>query len=316
MNVPTGPPEQGAAPPPTPADEPGDEELLGRFARDHDQEAFAALVRRHGPMVFGVCLRILREAHDAEDAFQATFLVLARQAGPVGRPGSLAYWLYGVACRIARNARARAARRRRHETAAASQSAARREPEPGQEELRAHLDRELQRLPEKYRQALVLCYLEGKTNQEAARQLGWPPGSMSARLARGRELLRERLLGRGAAFSAGALLALLGQAAAAVPARVYASAVQAALAVAAGKAALALSPAVLDLADDTETAPTPGRRGVLTILLAALLLAALGTAVAAATLSRGGPPGARPAPSSQPDGAKPHHGCRHLLQPH
>jgi RNA polymerase sigma factor (sigma-70 family) len=322
MNVPDGLPELGTAPAPAPADEPGDGELLGRFARYHDEEAFAVLVRRHGPMVFGVCLRILRDPHDAEDAFQATFLVLARQAGTVGRPELLASWLYGVAYRTAHNARVRAARRHRHEAKAASKSAVVRdpEPEPALAELRTLLDRELQRLPEKYRAPLVLCYLEGKTNEEAARQLGWPSGSMAARLARGRELLRERLRAGGVAYPAVALLALLGQGAAAVPARLYAATVQAALAVAIGKAVLAISPAVLDLMESTLKALTPRRWRVVAVLLAALLLAALGAGAAASTLSQGNPSGAcpapapepvPPAPSSQPPGAPPHPGCCH-----
>jgi RNA polymerase sigma factor (sigma-70 family) len=323
MNVPDGLPELGAAPRPAPADGPGDGELLGRFARDHDEEAFAALVWRHGPMVFGVCLRVLREPHDAEDAFQAAFLALARRAGAVGRPELLAKWLYGVAHRTARNARARAARRRRHEAMAAPMSAAGREPETAREELRTLLDRELQRLPEKYRTPLVLCYLEGKTNAEAARQLGWPPGSMSARLARGRELLRERLRALGVACPAGALLALLGRGAVAAPARLCAAAVQAALALGTGKAAAAISPAVFDLMESTLKTLAPRRRraaAVLAVLLAALLLAGLGAGAAAATLGQGGPPGARPAsaaeparpaPPSQPADAPPHSGYRH-----
>jgi RNA polymerase sigma factor (sigma-70 family) len=320
MNVPDGLPELGAVLAPAPADEPGDGELLGRFVRDHDEESFAALVRRHGPMVFDVCLRILREPHDAEDAFQATFLVLARRAGTIGRPELLASWLHGVAYRTAHNVRARAARRRRHEAKAASLSAAGRELEAALVKLRTLLDRELERLPEKYRAPLVLCYLEGKTNKEAARQLGWPPGSMAARLARGRELLRERLRAGGVAYPAVALLALLGQGAAAVPARLYATTVQAALAVAAGKAVLAISPAVLDLMESTMKALTPRRWRGVAILLAVVLLAAIVGVAAASTLGQGNPPGARPAPapepvcpapSSQPPGAPLHSGCCH-----
>src|SRR5260370_41174336 len=123
MNVPDGLPELGATPPPAPADEPEDGELLGRFVRDHDEEAFAALVRRHGPMVFGVCLRILCEPHDAEDAFQATFLVLARRARTVGRRALRAGWLYGGASRPAHNPRGRAARPRPPRAKPASPSA-------------------------------------------------------------------------------------------------------------------------------------------------------------------------------------------------
>jgi RNA polymerase sigma factor (sigma-70 family) len=163
--------------------------------------AFAEVVRRHGPMVLGVCQRVLRHYQDAEDAFQATFLVLAEKAQRLRRPELLANWLYGVAYRTALHARQRGARRREHEREAASMCAAKSEQEMGSEELRRLLDEELSRLPEKYRTPLVLCYLEGKTNEEAARLLGWPVGSMSYRLGRGRELLRKRLEARLATLS-------------------------------------------------------------------------------------------------------------------
>jgi RNA polymerase sigma-70 factor (ECF subfamily) len=170
--------------------------LLEWFVAGQDEEAFAALVRRYGPLVQGVCRRVLHDWDDAQDAFQATFLVLARKAASLAKPEALGNWLYGVAYRTAVKAKARAARRRETERQAASLP----RPDPSldraRHELREVLDEELSRLPEKYRAPLVLCYLEGKTNQEAARQLGCPAGSMSGRLARGRELLGERLAAR------------------------------------------------------------------------------------------------------------------------
>jgi RNA polymerase sigma factor (sigma-70 family) len=174
-----------------------DAELLHRFALRDDHAAFAALVRRHAPMVFGVCRRVLRDPHDAEEAFQVTFLVLVRKAGVLRQPDRLGNWLYGVANRVARKAKVSAARRNSHEQAAAAAGwVAPGTPADGPE-LRALLDEEMVALPEKYRAPLVLCYLEGLTNEDAARRLGWAPGSMSYRLARGRELLRRRLTRRG-----------------------------------------------------------------------------------------------------------------------
>ena len=214
----------------TPAGELADGELLELFSRWHDEDAFAELVRRHGPMVLGVCRRVLGDAHAAEDAFQATFLVLVRRAGSLGRPESLANWLHGVAYRTAKKAQVAAARRRGHERQVAAMAAADPTVEISRQEICAVLDEELQRLPEKYRAPLVLCYLEGKTNEQAARQLGWPSGSMSARLARGREMLRERLAHRNRAVPAGVLPAILAEQAAAadVPANLAEATVRAA----------------------------------------------------------------------------------------
>jgi RNA polymerase sigma factor (sigma-70 family) len=181
-----------------PAAEPTDADLLDRFAVDGDQEAFAAIVRRHGPMVFGVCRRVLRDPHDAEEAFQVTFLVLVRKGGRLAQPERLGNWLYGVAYRVARKAKGTSARREAHERLAAGMI--RPAPVtvgPDRAEVRAVLDEEMVALPEKYRAPLVLCYLEGLTNEDAARRLGWAPGSMSYRLARGREMLRRRLARRG-----------------------------------------------------------------------------------------------------------------------
>jgi RNA polymerase sigma factor (sigma-70 family) len=209
-----------------------DGQLLERFLRQHDEDAFAALVKRHGPMVLGVCRRILGDADDADDAFQATFLVLVRRAAAVQPPEMVANWLYGVACQIARKARARALRRRARER----QVAAMPEPHAARtevwDELRPLLDRELRRLPDRYRAPLVLCDLEGKTRKEAARQLGWPEGTVSGRLSRGRALLARRLSRHGLALSAGALAAALGEntVAACVPAALAASTARAALA--------------------------------------------------------------------------------------
>jgi RNA polymerase sigma factor (sigma-70 family) len=173
-----------------------DRELLARFVTRCDETAFEMLVQRYGPMVLGVCRRILGDATDAEDAFQATFLVLVRKARTIARPDLLGNWLYGVAYRIARKARAQRTKRAQQKQPLAPMTS----PDPTMEaalhELQAQLDEELEKLPTKYRAPLVLCYLEGMSNREAAQRLGWPIGSISHRLARGRQILRQRLQDR------------------------------------------------------------------------------------------------------------------------
>ncbi len=202
-----------------------DGELLEAFIRRRDEAAFRALLSRHGPMVWGVCLRVLGNHHDAEDAFQATFLVLARKASRVRPRERVGNWLYGVAYRAALKARALAARRRAKERQAASQARPV-APAPACPDLAGLLDRELQELPATYRAAVVLCDLEGKTRTEAARQLGWPEGTVAGRLARARGLLAKRL-GRRGVNLAGALAAL-GTAGVSVPATAAEAAVRAA----------------------------------------------------------------------------------------
>ena len=196
---------------PVPAAEPDhapDRDLLDRFARHGDQQAFAALVRRHGPPVLGVCRRVLRDPHAAEDAFQATFLVLARKAHAIAQPEALGSWLYGVAIRVACKARAGAAR----PTPGPLPDPAADAPDPSagvaREELRLILDEELCRMPDRDRTLIVLVYLEGRTHDEAARAIGCPLGSMAWRLARAREDLRRRLARRGVGLAVGALLLL------------------------------------------------------------------------------------------------------------
>jgi RNA polymerase sigma factor (sigma-70 family) len=169
-------------------------ELWDRYVRQCDEQAFATIVRRHGPMVFAVCRRILRNQQDAEDAFQATFLVLVRRAASLQSPCTLASWLHGVARRTALEARATAARRRAREAAAPARTVM---PEHSPDELWPILDEELARLTEKYRVAVILCDLEGNTRKEAARQLGWAEGTVASRLARGRCILARRLARRG-----------------------------------------------------------------------------------------------------------------------
>jgi RNA polymerase sigma factor (sigma-70 family) len=199
-----------------------DGQLLVGFIERHDEVAFAALVRRHGPMVWGVCRRLLGH-HDAEDAFQAAFLVLARKAASVVPRERLASWLHGVARQAALQAKRASDRRRARE----KQVAAFHEPiveEPDRwEDLRPVLDRELASLPEKYRILVVLCDLEGRTRKEVARQLGCPEGTVAGRLVRARALLAKRLIRHGLVVTGGALTALLSDRAA-VPAAVVAAA--------------------------------------------------------------------------------------------
>ena len=164
-----------------------DEQLLGRFVERQEGAVFEAIVRRHGPMVWGVCRRVLRDYHDAEDAFQATFLVLARRASAVMPREKLGNWLYGVAYQTAMKARVMRAKRRMREGQVSDM------PEPMPDDLRdavaESIDRELSRLPEKYRIPVVLCDLEGRAHKEVANQLGWPVGTVSSRLSRARARL-------------------------------------------------------------------------------------------------------------------------------
>jgi RNA polymerase sigma factor (sigma-70 family) len=188
-----------------------DEELVGRFEagpREVAELAFAVLVERHGPMVLRSCRRILGDEHDAQDAFQATFLVLARKGRSVRRREAIGAWLHGVACRVAASARATSARRRKHERAAA-QRAELVEGPASTEDIAPAIHEEIERLPERYRVPIVLCCLEGLTREQAALRLGWRVGTVQSRLARGRERLRVRLARRGIAPALGALTAAL-----------------------------------------------------------------------------------------------------------
>jgi RNA polymerase sigma factor (sigma-70 family) len=186
-----------------------DRQLLTDFASGKDEEAFAELVRRHGPMVLGVCRQMLRNQHDAEDTFQATFLVLARKAGSIRSPEALPNWLYGVATRLA--ARNRVLASRRHAREVPLVDAPSREPRGAdrKDELWPLLSEEIGRLPDRYRIPFILCYLDGKTNEEAARVLKCAAGTVFSRLARARKRLRERLGRRGVVASGGLLAAAL-----------------------------------------------------------------------------------------------------------
>src|SRR5262245_36773056 len=186
-----------------------DGQLLARFAAARDEGAFEALVRRHGPLVLSICRRVLRHEQDAEDAFQATFLVLVRKADAIAKREALSSWLYGVAYHVARKAQARTVRRQARQTDLHDLPAADAAPEVLWRELRPVLDAEVNRLPPRYRAPFVLCYLQGKTNAQAARELGRPLGTIVAQLARARQQLRVRLARRGLALAAGGWVTLL-----------------------------------------------------------------------------------------------------------
>jgi RNA polymerase sigma factor (sigma-70 family) len=182
--------------------QPPDAQLLECFTTLRDEAAFAALVRRHGPMVLNVCRSVLHHEQDAEDAFQATFLVLARKAASLRQPAAVAGWLYEVAYHVALKAQADTARRRAQERKVTPMAPADPTLDMTLRDLHRVLHEELRRLPDKYRLPLVLCYLEGRSQAEAAGQLGWSKGTLRGRLDRGREHLRRRLAARGVALSA------------------------------------------------------------------------------------------------------------------
>lgn len=256
-----------------PAPDRPDADLVRGYAAGRDAAAFEALVRRHGPTVFGVCRRVLRPGPDAEDAFQATFLVLARKAAAVRDPAAVGSWLYGVAHHVARRLRAANARRRAAEAAVVPPA-----PAPAAEwDDAAVVDDELARLPDRYRAPLLACGVEGRTIREAAAVLGWPAGTVATRLARGRALLARRLVRRGVVVPAA--LAALG------PAAASAELIERAVRV--GVPAGAVPASVLTLTNEVTRAMLLNKLKA----VAAVLLAA-GLGVAAVTTQ---PPAAAPA---------------------
>ncbi len=194
---------------------PADADLLDRFVRDRDEQAFEVLVRRYGRIVHGACRLVLHDGSDVEDVWQATFLTLACKAGAIGDAQALAAWLHKVAVRIALRVRADTAKRAGHEARAGGLRPDHQPdealPAAARADLRAVLDEAIDRLPEKYRAPVVLCYLEGKTNEEAAAVLGCPTGTVVTRLARARDRLRAALARRGVGVTAGVLVAALTQ---------------------------------------------------------------------------------------------------------
>jgi RNA polymerase sigma factor (sigma-70 family) len=255
-----------------------DGELLGCFVEHRDDAAFAALVKRHGPLVWGVCRRQLSH-HDAEDAFQATFLVLCRKAGSIRPREMVANWLYGVARQVALHASRTAARRRAKERHVADM------PEPAVAErdrwndLQPLLDQELSRLPEKYRALIVLCDLEGKARKEAAQQLGLPEGTVASRLARARAILAKRLRRHDLAVSGGALAAVLPHnvAGGSLPTSVVSATINAASLDATGQATAGLiSAKVAALADGVLKTMFLNKLKTATVLLVAVLAFGVG----------------------------------------
>jgi RNA polymerase sigma-70 factor (ECF subfamily) len=261
-----------------------DAHLLMQFIEQRDESAFATLVRRHGPMVMGVCRRVVQDPHDAEDAFQATFLILVRKAASITRRELLANWLYGVAYHTALKARAATMKRRAREKQVTEMpELAASESDPWSDELRALLDLELRRLPGKYRVPVILCDLEGQTRKKAAQLLGCPEGSLSSRLARARAMLAKRLVRHGLAVSAGSLTAVLAQrgASASVSSLVVSSTIKSAALIVAGRAAAnGISPKVAALTEGVLKAMflTKLKTSMLMLVAAFVVVIAVGSA--------------------------------------
>lgn len=290
-----------------PADAVPDAELLRRFADTRDETAFSALVARHGPMVFGVCRRVLGHSPDAEDAFQAAFVVLAVRADAVVRVGKVGAWLHGVAFHVARKARDRSARNRllSLDGVPASEAcpAARPEapPDPDAAHVREKLDEVLAGLPERYRACVVLCDLEGLSRKDASDRLGWSEGTLSGRLARARKLLADRLARRGVTVGAAGLAAVLSAQplAAAVPPSLAASTLAAVALVGAGLSAL--PPDLAALTQGVTRAMFPSRFPLVTAgLVGVALLAGVGSYLIANAANPPAPaaPAAAPKPAA------------------
>jgi RNA polymerase sigma factor (sigma-70 family) len=271
-------------------DAPSDGDLVVRYTHTRDEEAFAELLRRHGPTVYGVCRRVLGNGPDADDAFQAVFLVLARRAGTIGEPRLVGNWLYGVAVRTANKARvmcAKEASRRSRPPVPLGEYPAADPADPAHADTLAVIDAELAALPDRYRAAFVTCVLNGCSRAEAARELGWPEGTVATRVAKARELLANRLRKRGVTLASGAFAAV------AVPTATASGTLDAVRELAAAGTASAVAPAAQSLSDEMAKTMTTGypkwlvATGVLAVALA------VGGAVLAA--GAGNPPPAREA---------------------
>ena len=270
-----------------------DSELLERFISRQDEDAFETLLLRHGPMVLGVCRRLLHNEVDVEDCFQATFLVLVRRAASIRRRGRVGYWLYGVARKAALKAKAMTNLRHRKEQEAAADKE--RKSAGHDQDLQELLDRELETLPDKYQAAIVLCDLEGLTIAAAAKQLGCPQGTLNARLVRGRAMLAKRLTRRGLAVSGAVLATALCQnaASACVPESLVVSTVQAATLMAAGKAlaAGAISAKVVALMEGVLKAMLMTKLKVSITVVLALNLIGAGASLVYCQVAGSGQPG-------------------------
>jgi RNA polymerase sigma factor (sigma-70 family) len=284
-----------------------DAQLLERFVTQRDEAAFELLVWRHGTMVLNLCRRVLRQEQDTEDAFQATFLILARKARSIGKWQACASWLYKVAYRVALAARAESAARVARERPCPDElPAAEASDDLIWRDLRLLLDEEVSRLPEKYRAAFVLCCLEGRTGAEAAEQLRCPEGTVLSRLSRARARLRRRLLSRGVSLPAGVLVAVVaarGQAAEMTAGLVNTTS-KAALAVAAGKAAAVVTSArAAALTEGALRAMFLSKIKVALGIVLTVGLVGIGAGVIANVLLAEPPrPGDQPAPAGQPGG--------------
>jgi RNA polymerase sigma factor (sigma-70 family) len=228
-----------------------DTELLEAFLVRREEAAFEALVRRHGPMILGVCRRILLDRHSAEDAFQATFMVFIQKASSISKREHLANWLYGVALRTSLQARTQAARRRIKERGVIDVAHKQVDADEAMQEMLPLLDHELSRLPDKYRLPIILCDLQGQSRKEAAQKLKLPEGTLSTRLARARRMLAKKLARHGIPLSGAAVGVALGQnvASASMPNGLVASTVKAGLLFAAGEAIGTLSVTVSALTE-------------------------------------------------------------------
>jgi RNA polymerase sigma factor (sigma-70 family) len=283
-----------------------DKQLLQCFLEDREEAAFEALVRRHGPMVLGVCRRVLHNRYDAEDAFQATFLVLLRKAASIRKRELLENWLYGVAHRTAMQARRANARRRAYERRAPDMAHNEVSRDSAVEEMLPHLDEALSRLPDRYRVPIILCDLGGKTRKEAARQLGVPERTLSTRLTRGRAMLAKKLARYGTTLDGGAMLAAVTQNAATspVPISLVASTVKAATVWTSGQslAAGGVSGQVVSLTEGVVRTMLLSKMKIAVPVILAVAAVGTGIGAVAHVTFRAGQQGAQEARQQQSDG--------------